>query len=54
MKRVCVGPGQVVIGTKNCETMCTILLAAVLLVPYLAWVTIAGYLNLAILRLNPP
>ncbi len=28
--------------------------AALLLLPYLAWVTIAGLLNLAMIRLNPP
>jgi len=27
---------------------------AVLLVPYLLWVTFAGYLNMTIVRLNPP
>lgn len=28
--------------------------AAVMLVPYLLWVTFAGYLNMMIVRLNPP
>jgi tryptophan-rich sensory protein len=28
--------------------------ASWLLVPYLAWVTFAGILNLAVVRLNPP
>jgi tryptophan-rich sensory protein len=28
--------------------------AALLLVPYLGWVTLAGYLNLTIVRLNGP
>jgi tryptophan-rich sensory protein len=28
--------------------------AAALLIPYLVWVTIAAFLNLAIVRLNPP
>lgn len=28
--------------------------AAVLIVPYLLWVTFAGYLNMMIVRLNPP
>ena len=29
-------------------------IAAVLLIPYLMWVTFAGYLNLAVVRLNGP
>ena len=30
------------------------MIAAVLLIPYLMWATFAGYLNLAVVRLNAP
>ena len=43
---------KIAIMFRMLKYICPIVLAAVLQVPYLLWVTFAGYLNLAIFYLN--